>query len=48
LWRWQARKAATDARCADALERFEHEQPNALWQMDFKGDFQTHQGGATP
>jgi hypothetical protein len=19
--------------------RFEHEQPNALWQIDFKGDF---------
>jgi len=28
--------------------RFEHEQPNALWQIDFKGDFATHQGKCFP
>jgi transposase InsO family protein len=27
-----------------AWERFEHEQPNSLWQMDYKGQFQTLQG----
>lgn len=27
---------------------FEHEQPNALWQIDFKGDFPTHQGKCYP
>ena len=26
-------------------QRFEHEHPNALWQMDFKGDFPTLEGG---
>lgn len=26
---------------AQPWERFEHEAPNALWQMDFKGDFAT-------
>lgn len=26
---------------AQHWKRFEHEQPNALWQMDFKGDFHT-------
>jgi len=26
-------------------QRFEHEHPNALWQMDFKGDFQTLESG---
>jgi len=29
-------------------QRFEHESPNALWQIDFKGDFQTHQGRCYP
>lgn len=28
--------------------RFEHEFPNAMWQMDFKGDFQTTQGRCYP
>jgi transposase InsO family protein len=28
-----------------AWKRFEHEAPNALWQMDFKGDFPLHAGG---
>jgi transposase InsO family protein len=28
--------------------RFEHDQPNALWQIDFKGDFATHQGKCYP
>ena len=26
-------------------QRFEHEHPNSLWQMDFKGDFQTLESG---
>lgn len=29
----------------DAGIRFEHAQPNALWQMDFKGHFALNQGG---
>lgn len=28
-----------DAAPAPAIQRFEHSQPNALWQMDFKGHF---------
>ena len=28
-----------------AWERFEHEAPNRLWQMDFKGDFPLQAGG---
>jgi transposase InsO family protein len=27
--------------CAQPWQRFEHEAPNALWQIDFKGDFDT-------
>jgi len=33
---------------AQHWQRFEHEQPNALWQIDFKGDFQTNQGRCYP
>jgi len=33
---------------AQHWQRFEHESPNALWQIDFKGDFQTHQGRCYP
>lgn len=33
---------------AQHWQRFEHERPNALWQIDFKGDFQTHQGRCYP
>jgi transposase InsO family protein len=33
---------------AQHWQRFEHEQPNALWQMDFKGEFQTTQGWCYP
>lgn len=33
---------------AQHWQRFEHEQPNALWQMDFKGDFMTAQGRCRP
>ena len=29
-------------------QRFEHEQPNDLWQMDFKGYFHTRQGRCDP
>jgi transposase InsO family protein len=31
-----------------AFIRFEHEQPNALWQMDFKGHFALDQGRCHP
>ncbi|BDT67098.1 IS481 family transposase ISBxe3 [Comamonadaceae bacterium OS-1] len=33
---------------AQHWRRFEHEQPNALWQIDFKGDFDTLQGRCYP
>jgi transposase InsO family protein len=33
---------------AAPVQRFEHEQPNALWQMDFKGDFKTLAGWCRP
>lgn len=33
---------------AQHWQRFEHESPNDLWQIDFKGDFQTHQGRCYP
>lgn len=33
---------------AQHWQRFEHEQPNALWQIDFKGDFATGQGRCYP
>lgn len=33
---------------AREFQRFEHEQPNSLWQMDFKGDFGTLQGRCHP
>lgn len=35
-------------RQAREFQRFEHEQPNSLWQMDFKGDFGTLQGRCHP
>ena len=38
----QASQAAT------AWQRFEHEAPNDLWQMDFKGHFATGQGRCHP
>ena len=31
-----------------AFQRFEHEAPNVLWQMDFKGHFPTRQGRCHP
>lgn len=31
-----------------AWRRFEHEHPNALWQADFKGHFETLQGRCSP
>jgi len=31
-----------------SYQRFEHEQPNHLWQMDFKGDFATDSGRCYP
>jgi transposase InsO family protein len=33
---------------AAPIQRFEHEQPNALWQMDFKGQFNTVAGLCYP
>lgn len=33
---------------AHAWQRFEHESPNALWQADFKGHFNTLQGRCLP
>lgn len=33
---------------AKAWQRFEHEAPNALWQADFKGHFETLQGRCSP
>jgi transposase InsO family protein len=32
----------------DPYQRFEHPAPNALWQMDFKGDFPLHAGRSYP
>ena len=31
-----------------AFQRFEHEAPNVLWQMDFKGHFETASGRCNP
>ena len=31
-----------------AWQRFEYQQPNDLWQMDFKGDFETSRGRCYP
>lgn len=33
---------------AQPWQRFEHERPNALWQMDFKGHFAMHEGRCHP
>ena len=33
---------------AQHWHRFEHEHPNAMWQMDFKGDFMTTRGRCHP
>jgi len=37
---------ASDA--ATPWHRFEHDEPNALWQMDFKGYFETGHGRCNP
>jgi transposase InsO family protein len=39
-------RASSDA--ATAWHRFEHDAPNALWQMDFKGHFETAHGRCNP
>lgn len=39
---------APTAREDQAWQRFEHERPNALWQADFKGHFETLQGRCSP
>jgi transposase InsO family protein len=36
------------SRAATAWQRFEHEAPNALWQIDFKGHFQMRSGRCHP
>jgi transposase InsO family protein len=36
--------SAEASEAAAPWQRFEHEQPNALWQIDFKGDFPTLRG----
>lgn len=33
---------------AQHRQHFEHEEPNALWQMDFKGDFRMLRGRCYP
>jgi transposase InsO family protein len=33
---------------SEPLQRFEHDRPNALWQMDFKGHFATDAGRCHP
>lgn len=40
--------AAEASEQAAPIRRFEHEQPNALWQMDFKGNFTTLAGQCYP
>jgi transposase InsO family protein len=42
----QVSEAASTA--AQHWQRFEHEAPNALWQIDFKGDFHTAQARCFP
>jgi transposase InsO family protein len=39
---------APPAGAGGRYQRFEHATPNALWQMDFKGDFATDQGRCYP
>src|ERR1700759_4373995 len=34
-----------DSAMSEPWKRFEHEQPNVLWQMDFKGHFDTLEQG---
>jgi transposase InsO family protein len=36
------------SQAATAWHRFEHEAPNSLWQMDFKGHFETTKGRCNP
>lgn len=39
---------ASSAAAPSRYQRFEHERPNSLWQMDFKGDFAIGQGRCHP
>jgi transposase InsO family protein len=39
---------AAKSQAAQSWQRFEHETPNALWQMDFKGHFATLAGRCHP
>jgi transposase InsO family protein len=39
---------AAASRAATAWQRFEHEEPNALWQIDFKGHFAMDRGRCHP
>jgi transposase InsO family protein len=38
----------TSAKGSESVGRFEHEAPNQLWQMDFKGHFETGAGRSHP
>ena len=40
--------SAQASEAAAPWQRFEHEQPNALWQIDFKGRFETQAGRCHP
>lgn len=40
--------SAESSEAAAPVQRFEHEQPNALWQMDFSGTFMTLAGQCLP
>jgi transposase InsO family protein len=42
------RISAEESRKHQPFTRFEHKQPNALWQMDFKGHFALSQGRCHP
>jgi transposase InsO family protein len=39
---------AASAQTERSVKRFEHEAPNELWQMDFKGHFETGSGRCHP
>lgn len=42
-----ARISEAASQAATPWQRFVHEQPNDLWQIDFKGDFEMHPSGHT-
>ena len=48
ILRRHGRISAQASEAAQRWQRFEHPQPNALWQMDFKGHFAMHTGRCHP